>query len=1114
MEESEEAPTPPASSAPPPSSAAGPTASEATAATSGGSHWATATGPTKRRRQDGGGSDHGGGVGLRRSLATAATPESGVARQPPRSQCPSPEGGDEAYQPAPLAPAGIEQHPSSAHAAPKQRKQAPAAAQAERRRFQPPRPGKEGGRHMAPGLGPAAPDRGGGNACKAADGLSPRYMLYTAFPLGFFPPLPPLPRLRPGHAPAVMQAPPPRPHCYCVVPLAAPRCPLRQQQELPPGAFVATGPVTVIRVPLTPREAAAADMADAERARVRVAAAARQEAQTARKERALSSEVKRLLSDMPFPEPPPSYSPVEGAASGGIASLQRRVSAALLPPLARAPAAARGRAHSRAGGGRAGCGTARGAAVSSRDRQSALLDLAAVAAAALEPGSSSGGGCTLAGKKRGRLANSVPSPALCQAPQAQASSKKARKEASAAGGGARAAPKPVAPKSSDRSCQKAAHKQAPPVAAKATQAAAQRATGSGSSQPQPSSKPLTSAAQARAPTSAGPLPGSQSGGGLWGSATPQAAQAAGSSGRAPRAPSRKPAAKPRRSSGSSSSRARPAGAAARPPSGAGAGGGARTTAFQLAQQDTQQLPSSLVLPGSASVLRQGSVTLVGSGPSGPPPPFVQLSVPSGSTAGVLAGTFGAVPGGSAPAPSPSIPDPFFFAAQQPPQPGGASGPGSGGTMSPPPRLLPLPSREMSGAFLLEPYLQWGGGGASGGGGGAASAGGTGSPTATALHPMGGVAGLLDPSSPGQQQLLAALLQPDGEYLEAYRQYVAAEASREPPHLGAAGSAAAAEEGGGSVGAASVSRMLAQQEAAAAPTAQPRPRLPHSGGPQRRRHGGRSGGGGRQPVGAASEPFPASAPAAAGGQPGLGQDLRERAAPRALVAQPQTAGLAPPPTAAAPQVGQGHAVGLLLQSTSSSARVAAADARLMGVLRAHQRPAEVTKQRLQELVMGQGTHLCCPCGMDVVDAASPFVRCVCCGVLQHAACVASPEVAREQLGGEAVWLGAAEGAATGPSGGRRAPAPAGGKSGRGDGGGSGGGAGCGSSCGGGLGKPPTFDLVDVAAAAGEVRGHAALAACNGAGEWLRGSPQSGPLLLHQQGVAFCPAEQMIESSWFR
>jgi hypothetical protein len=942
---------------------------------------------------------------------------------------------DEAHHRPPEAPSG---------AAPSRKRQRRAAAPAPRR-VQPPRPGKEA---HAQGEAAAAQQqgKGGGGGGGSGDGSGEsggaRALLHAAFPLGYVPPLPPQQPPRPGRAPLVTQAPLWRAYAHYVAPPAAPqRSLLARERALPPAAFVAPRAIAVVRVPLTPKEAAAADAADAARAAARgeaaARAAAREAAEAMRKERTLSQEFKRLFTGLSFPEPPAAAAASHGPSPGASAP-----SGAAPPPR-------------RAASAQTAASPPRGRGLRAPGRQSALLDLAAVAAAALEPsGDSSGGGALAsAGKKRGRT-DPAPAARPRKAAKAGASSSKTAPlqrtgSSQATSSGASLPPAAPAPKAARKAPPKPPRDAIPAAAgAAAGRAKPQQPPGAkrpGSAPARPSPVPAAAGRQAAASASLQAAPsraapsGQQSDGGAGrstkGSATPQAAQnAGGASGRAPRAPARKAASKPRRGGASGNGRA----TGGRPPSGAGAAA-PRATAFQTAQQQgSGPLPPSFTSPAAVSVLRQGSVTLVNAGPSGPPPPFLQLpGIPAGflDPSGAQAGR------GRAPAEAVGAPGP---AASSPPAP----------------RLLPLPSREMSGAFLFEPFTP----GSTAGLESAAGAGAFGSPAdgglgawgnASALLPVGG---LLDLSSPGQRQLLAEL-QPGWEYLEAYRHFVGFDTlPAEAAAAGAAGmlplpaGAPSGQEAAAAVTAAQ-DEPLAALEAARVGQGRGRGRPGRGGGRYQRRGGGAAGGGHRGGVAGAAHAPQVPPQGAVRREPVVEQQLQQRLG---LQTAGPSAGEAAG-GAAAPPLEPPGTVGILLQSVAPAAEIAAQDGALMALLRAQQPQEAAWRPRLQELAPGGGSgHLRCPCGMDAAGAAPPAVRCVCCGVVQHTACVALPAVAREQrLGGAAAGAMAADGpgASAAPAAAGQGAASGGCKEG---------------ACSGALSRPPTFDIVDVAAAAGEVR----------------------------------------------
>jgi hypothetical protein len=85
------------------------------------------------------------------------------------------------------------------------------------------------------------------------------------------------------------------------------------------------------------------------------------------------------------------------------------------------------------------------------------------------------------------------------------------------------------------------------------------------------------------------------------------------------------------------------------------------------------------------------------------------------------------------------------------------------------------------------------------------------------------------------------------------------------------------------------------------------------------------------------------------------------------------------------------VGLELRSVAADAAVARVDASVLAELRRCQPAAGAPRPQPQESDLGAGARLRCPCGGAATDAGSPLVRCTCCGVLQHLACVAAGRV---------------------------------------------------------------------------------------------------------------------------
>jgi len=335
--------------------------------------------------------------------------------------------------------------------------------------------------------------------------------------------------------------------------------------------------------------------------------------------------------------------------------------------------------------------------------------------------------------------------------------------------------------------------------------------------------------------------------------------------------------------------------------------------------------------------------------------------------------------------------------------------------APPLHPLPLPSREMSGHFLFQSLN----GGSPGGLRVTGEAG--------AVEAAGGFdAGLLDPSSPGQvllQYAGAQKKQPHQhqhqqheDYLEVYRAYLDSGAAhgRQADGRSAAAAAAAAA---GAPAAAGASAQL--------PPLQPAP-LPRGAARSKSTRGKK-----QQKNRAVTDP----------------QQQPLLSLPKILPQQPRLQ--AAPPAATSPvlalqqqqqQQQQLHLpVGMLLQTVSPTPEVAARDAALMTTLRSQQPADDALRHRLVELELWKGARVRCLCRAEGAGVGVPLVRCACCDVLQHAACVAGP------AGVQAV-LHTARG---------------------GD-----GASGCDAStgCGGGLAgaaQPPNFDPVEAAAAASEV-----------------------------------------------
>jgi hypothetical protein len=291
---------------------------------------------------------------------------------------------------------------------------------------------------------------------------------------------------------------------------------------------------------------------------------------------------------------------------------------------------------------------------------------------------------------------------------------------------------------------------------------------------------------------------------------------------------------------------------------------------------------------------------------------------------------------------------------------------------------------MSGAFLFDTLTP----GLAGSGGGGMGLGGAGLVTGP---------GLLDPASPGQRLLeLAAReeaagalgLQQDA-FLEAYQLCIDAEALR---------------AAGGSSGGGEAARAMSpvQQRGAVPDQDQPPPRLvpaPKLEAAEQQHPAAAKG----QPALTEHSPEQASLAQASlavgGGVPLAG--TRGPRQPQALLAQPLSSAAALGLLPAADPLRPGVA-GMLLQSVAPSPDVTATDAALMAALRLSHREADAAaRQRLLELTIWGGAHLRCPCGADVAGAGLPRLRCVCCGVLQHAACVSAPGgSALPRLGGMA------------------------------------------------------------------------------------------------------------------
>ncbi|GBF98106.1 hypothetical protein Rsub_10852 [Raphidocelis subcapitata] len=853
------------------------------------------------------------------SLSTATT----AARKPrARQGSPAAEPGDETQQ----------QQQSAAPAQPQRQqpqRQQPQRQQPQRQQPQRQQPQRQQPQRQQPHRTARAQhqDSDGHNSGSGGDDgtqsseqqeVTPRALLFAAFPQPHVPPLGPLPALRPGCTPAVTQAAPYGPHHAVAPPMICPALPTARRLDFPPAAYAPPpqlGACAVVRVPLGAR------VLEAEERRAAADAAAALLAQQ-RLRRPAARELMRLadssglvaLSEPRVPAAPAGRRPPAGVSQppapkllGARAAATPSPSASSLPPMP--PPASRKRSA---------------AGESSRAR----------AAAASSPASSGGtatqeqrwqqqGGGSAGGARKRRQEEAVVSSAPLKKPRSQQQG--ARKQ-------------PAQPKEQQRRQQLPAGR-INPAAAEALLAAAaameERSSSDTSSAPQ---RPPQPGKQQRA---ASKRPST---------AAPTAPALPGASGKAPRAPPRKKA-----------TGTRPAAAdATRQPAAAAAAAVAMAAAAASA-------PGGLIGPGAFSGRAPAFDEPLGGGRGAGPRPAAEPQGGRGpSHAGRTARTrhpsasakppAGPQRGVTPPTPAGAAPAPRRRESAPPPSlpPAGAAPP-SPQPPVPAPRLLPLPSREMSGTFLFDVFAPPAHGLGSGGGGG-----GTGG-----VGPLAGP-GLLDPASPGQRLLdlaareeAAAALGPQQDaFLEAYQLFLEAEAGRAA--RGAAASPAASPPLGANRDQPQLSQPTPALQSAQSQLT-PARRQAHSN---------------REPKDA-----PSTADAAALADAGRQQ-------PRELLAQPLSSaalGLLAGP--AAPL--RSGVAGMLLQSVAPSPATAAADTAVMEALRASSPEADAAAtQRLLELALWGGAHLRCPCGADVAGAGLPRVRCVCCGVLQHAACVSA------------------------------------------------------------------------------------------------------------------------------